>query len=367
VTDDATAPPEGQGRSYHRVAWARDGSLAFSAVVRSGDDARSELFVRQALDQPSRLVARDDEHFVIYLYPSPTPCSGRSGCPSLAYLIEEENGVGLHMVTAEDTATQDTLVAVGRPFYLSWSLDGREILWHTGGARRYNPAGEIGLYRIQEDRRSTLPYAPGAFLAPAWSPQGEGWLAVVESNGVDHLQHITPDEVTTLATTARRGFAFVWSPDGRQVAYAARKSDGTSSYGPVQVIDLRTGNTRQLTDDAFSILGFFWSPDGRRLAYVSRLDLPDAVWLQWRVFDLTDDLDRGFAAFNPSPRMHVMIHSFDQYAQSHRFWSPNGRYLVYADRDDQRQDRIWLVDTEAQKGADPILIDEGSIGVWSWR
>jgi Tol biopolymer transport system component len=65
--------------------------------------------------------------------------------------------------------------------------------------------------------------------------------------------------------------------------------------------------------------------------------------------------------------MHVMIHSFDQYAQSHRFWSPDGRYLVYADRDDQSGDRIWLVDTKAEKGADPILIDGGSIGIWSWR
>jgi hypothetical protein len=30
-------------------------------------------------------------------------------------------------------------------------------------------------------------------------------------------------------------------------------------------------------------------------------------------------------------------------------------------------DRVWLVDTQAEKGADPILIDGGSIGVWSWR
>jgi Tol biopolymer transport system component len=65
--------------------------------------------------------------------------------------------------------------------------------------------------------------------------------------------------------------------------------------------------------------------------------------------------------------MRFMVHSFAQYAQSHRFWSPDGRYLVYADRDDGDADRVWLVDTAAEKGTDPILVDEGSIGVWSWR
>jgi TolB protein len=192
-------------------------------------------------------------------------------------------------------------------------------------------------------------------------------LSVVGSNGLDRLQRFSPDEVTTLATAAAQGITFVWSPDGRRVAYAVRKWDGTSSYGTIQVIDLESGRARQLANDAFSVLGFFWSPDGRRLAYLSRLDLPDAVWMQWRVFDLANERDRGFAAFHPTPLMRFMIHSFNQYAQSHRFWSPGGRYLVYPDRDGQSRDRIWLVDTKAEKGADPILIGRGSVGVWSWR
>ncbi len=367
VTSDATAPPEGQGRSYHRVTWSRDGALAFAAVVRSGDDARGELFLQPSLDRAPKLVAQNDRHFFIYLYASPASCSGRSSCPSLAYLIEGENGVGLHLVTAGDGNVQDLLLAVGRPFYLSWSPDGQEILWHTGGALRDNPAAELGLYYVGEDRRRTLPYAPGAFLSPAWSPQGEQWLSVTVSDGIDRLQRITADANTTVATTRGQGIAFVWSPNGRRIAYAVHAWDGAPFYGPIHIADLETGKTRQLTIEAFDVLGFFWSPDGRRLAYLSRLDLPDAVWMQWRVFDLADKHDRGFTAFHPSPLMRFIIHSFDQYAQSHRFWSPDGRYLVYADRDDQSQDRVWLVDTQAEKGTEPILVDEGSIAVWSWR
>ena len=61
-----------------------------------------------------------------------------------------------------------------------------------------------------------------------------------------------------------------------------------------------------------------------------------------------------------------MISGFGQRAQSHRFWSPDGRYLVYSDRDDALVDRVWLVDTWADKGTKPILVDQGAIGIWSW-
>lgn len=64
---------------------------------------------------------------------------------------------------------------------------------------------------------------------------------------------------------------------------------------------------------------------------------------------------------------HFVIGSFAQFAQSHRFWSPDGRYLPYADRDRHLNERIWLVDTWAVRSAAPLLVDEGVIGVWSWR
>ena len=367
VTRDATAPPEGQGRSYHRVVWSRNGALSFAAVVRSGDDASGELFVQAARGETPERIARSSEYFFIYLYASPAACEEPSRCPSLAYLIEEANGVELHLVTVGDDGPQDLSLAVGRPFYLSWSPDGEEILWHTGGDLRDNPAAEIGLYTIDDDLRRILPYAPGTFQAPAWSPRGEAWLGVVGSGGVNRLQHVTPDGVATLFATKGRGIDVAWSPTGRRAAYAARAWAGASFYDPIQVVDVDSGMSDQVTDDAFAILAFFWSPDGERLAYLTRLDLPDDVWMQWRVFDLATGLDRGYTAFRPSPLMRFTIHSFSQYAQSHRFWSPDGRYLVYTDRDDGGADRVWLVDTSAEKGADPILVDEGSIGVWSWR
>jgi len=168
-------------------------------------------------------------------------------------------------------------------------------------------------------------------------------------------------------STAGHGTAFVWSPDGRQIAYASRPWPGAAFYGPIFSIDMVSGEQRQLTDDAFNVLAFFWSPDSSKLAYLSRLDLPDAVWMQWRVFDRVRDEDRGFAAFHPSPLMRFLVHSFDQYAQSHRLWSPDSRYLVYGERDDQGVDQVRLVDAEDLENRDPSVIADGSIGIWSWH
>jgi TolB protein len=375
VTSDATAPVEGQGLSYHRLAWSPDGRLAFAAVIRSGDKATSKLYVVESPGQPPRLVAQDDQHFVIYVYWSPVPCSDKPACQRLAYLIEESNGVGLHVLELVGNQVEDRLVGVGRPFYFSWSPDGRHILWHADGARREADAARIALYDVERDQVENLPPQPGPFLAPGWSPTGDGWLLVTATGELDQLQRLPValrgasdlPPLTTLATAHDAQMSFAWSPGGDRVAFAVQEDRGSPFYGPIQVFDLDTGTSRQLTQPGFRILAFFWSPDGQRLGYLIHLALPDADWMQWRTYDLSMDRDRGFTAFQPSPMMRFMVHSFNQYAQSHRFWSPDGRYLVYADRDRSQIDHVWLVDTTAEKGADPILVDQGSLGVWSWK
>jgi Tol biopolymer transport system component len=160
---------------------------------------------------------------------------------------------------------------------------------------------------------------------------------------------------------------FSWSPQGNKVAYSVLESSDGLIFGPIQVYNLETGETQQITSPSFDISGFFWSPDGERIGYLSRLALRDAAWMQWRVYDLAEDLDRGYAAFNPSYQMRYVVSSFNQYAQSHRLWSPDGRYLIYSDQDDARVERVWMVDTFAERGTDPILVAEGSMGFWSWK
>lgn len=367
ITSDATAAPEYPGYSYHRLSWSPDGRLAFAGVTRSNDDATSVLYVLDSLEGTPQAVGRSDEHFVIYIYWSPIPCPDRPNCRRLAYLIEEDDSISLRLVEMEGGAVKNQRLGRGWPFYFSWASTSHQLIWHTGGARRHNPAAQLALYDVDRDELRLLPHEPGLFLAPAWSPQGERWLGVSAEAEVDHLRSFGPEQPVTLTSAPDRQAVFTWSPQGDQVAYAVRQQSSDPFYSPVQVFDFKTGQAKSVTGEGFRIMGFFWSPDGRRLAYLTRQPLFDSVWMQWRVYDLVGGRDRGYKMFHPSFQMRFMISSFNQYAQSDRFWSPDSRYLVYADRDQRLVERVWLIDTWAEDGSQVLLVDEGAIGLWSWN
>jgi Tol biopolymer transport system component len=282
-------------------------------------------------------------------------------------LIGEDDGTGLHLVEIDADGVQDRLLDVGRPFSFSWSTDGRWMLWQTGSDHDEKLGGRMVLYDVEREQAQILDQPPGSFAAPAWSPVEGAWLAVSAEGEKNQLRSFEPDGATALVATANSDMAFSWSPTGNQVAYAMRERGIEGAYGPIHILDLDAGRTQQVTADAFRILGFFWAPDGQRLGYLIRMDLGHTFWAQWRTIDLVNGEDRGFAAFNPSPWMWFRIRSFTQHAQSHRFWSPDGRYLVYSDRDNALADRVWLVDTWADRGTKPIPVDGGVIGTWSWH
>lgn len=372
LTSDATAPPEGEGRSYHRISWSPDGRLAFAAVNRSINAVSSQIYVTAGATAPPQLVAENDENFVIYLHWSPTPCPGQPDCRQLAFLIEKDRveasgDIGLHLLEIDGDVVANQLLGLGRPFFFSWHPAGREMVWHTGGARRFNEAAQLTRFDMDTGQTEKSPLVPGLFLAPAWSPAGDGWLGVLAEDNVDqlHLVGVNPPP-QHLDDTIDNQFAFIWSPDGRQVAYAIRKSSDDPAFDPIHLLDVKTGQSRRITDRNFRIVAFFWSPDGEKLAYLQQ-PTANADWLQWRVFNLRTGIDRGFAVFVPGYQMLYVLGSFNQYAQSHRLWSADSRYLVYADRDKALVQRVWLVDTQSDNGAQSIFVDEGTFGVWSWE
>lgn len=367
VTDDATAAAEYPGYSYHRLSWSPDGRLAFAGVTRQDSQTRGRLFVADQPGGPIRQIGQSDDHFVIYIYWAPSTCPNRPDCQQLAYLIEEAESISLRLVELEAETIKNRLIGAGRPFYFSWSPDGRQMLWHTGGAYRYNQAARLTLYDLLEQQPQELAQRPGLFLAPAWSPQGDEWLAVSAQEDQDQLHYFGDQRAVSVAKAPAGQMVFAWSPQGDQVAYAVRQNPNDPFYGPVYLFDRQSGQTQRLTAGGFAIEAFFWSPDGQRLAYLTHQPLFDATWMQWRVYDLAKKKDRGFKMFHPSFQMQFIIASFNQYAQSDRFWSPDSRYLVYADSDKQLVERVWLVDTWDQNGHNTTLVDTGAIGLWSFH
>jgi TolB protein len=366
VTQDATAPWEGMGRSYQRLAWAPDGHLAYAAVSRAGDRATSKLYVAESPTGPARLVGESEAHFVIYIYWSPVPCQPGGTCRRLAYLIEDQAEISLRLVSLVDGQVANDIIGFGWPYYFSWAPDGRSMLWHTGGGEVGRSPAQLALYHLESGRTEPLAHPPAAFLAPAWSPQTPLWLGAIRQAGTAYLQIMGQAEPVRLA--ALTGAAtFAWSPDGRFIAFAMDRRTPGLVYGPIHLYDTRTGRTSRLTAVGHQILAFFWDPTGQRLAYLTHLALPETERMQWRVYDVAPGQDRGFKTFRPSLQMKFIMASFNQYAQSHRFWSPDGRYLVYADRDNRAEERVWLIDTRSEDGYNARLVDKGTMGFWSWQ
>lgn len=388
LTTDATVAAEGNGRSYHHLAWSADGRLAYAAVERDYPTTTSELYITDLRSKPLQ-VGTSDTDFVIYLSWAPAPCTPDDTCRQLAYLIGGEETIDLRLaelhsgvaISLSETAdvrnqqmTSNEVIGSGRPFYFSWSPTGDTLLWHTGGARRFNPDATLTHFDLGKRQAQPLAQPPGLFQAPAWSPDHTGWIDVVAVDGAQQLRYVQNAEpgdldlerATILAKPAYDA-VFAWSPDGEKIAFATRRNADDPFYSPIQLYDIATGTTTTLTERGLHVQAFFWSPDSTRLGYINWLALPDQDWAQWRTINVESGEDRGFNPFYPSFHMRTMIGSFNQYAQSHRLWSPDGQYLVYADRDAALVERVWLVDTLAPKGTNPQLVDEGSIGVWSWK
>ena len=387
ITSDATTYVEGIGRSYHRLSWSQSGHLAFAAVDRTSTSQRGQLYIVSpqtfaseaatsgavSFGPPLEIVHSTENPF-IYISWSPQSCDVDQQCLRLAYLITEGKEVALHAVDIHnienESTIQNTTIDLGRPFYLSWAPNGEKILGHIGGARRYIPEAKIVLYDLKQNLRSERMDAPGPFLAPAWSPHKLQWLNVVDLDATQEdsqlqLQISDLGGQQTIANV-QTGTEFVWSPDGKKVAFATRNPRGPY-FHPIQIYDVEMGMITELTDLSLNVRAFFWSPDGKRIAYLHWLSSTVSSLMQWRAIDVATGQDRGFPAFNAAFGMNFMIGSFNQYAQSHRFWSPDGRFLVYVDMDLARTERIWLVDTLAPRNTKPILVGEGALGVWSWR
>jgi TolB protein len=169
------------------------------------------------------------------------------------------------------------------------------------------------------------------------------------------------------------------------------------------LLDLESSDSRLLVPE--TVLAFFWSPDGRSIAYLTltEIDAPfdfddapvavrDKALVDWTVPTTTpskiktlsktqsppDDsrlglglwvveVDSGekrqLTVFEPSNVfLNQFLPFFDQYALSHRLWSPDSEALVVPMQDDDGRDFIVVVPVD---GSEPVTIAHGVAAFWS--
>ena len=308
----------------------------------------------------------------------------------IAFLTTEPDGIALRRAPA-DAATPAATVRKGAPMYWQW-IDPTSLLVHSGGDAPGSFAGEVTLDGAQV---SSTALGTGTYRAPALSADGrfvafgtsraDGSSAVV----VQARDGLPGNDVTVFSAAAVE-----FDPSGDTLAFTARSGPGDSGgsaelpVGPLRAIDPGTGAVRTLL--AGSVLGFFWAPDGRTIAAIS---VPDAggtkvataggvtlaeaemigtpraieaaagVTLRVTFIDAANGTVRSLRDVRLDDLfINQVLPFFDQYALSHRFWSPDSRSVALPIDDAQGFSRITSLFAD---GSDPVVLAEGSFASWS--
>jgi len=376
----STLLPDGTEHHIHQVeslafqfpAWSPDGTHIASI---GHSDAESGVFVfdDRAAGAPAQPVAayRSPQASPIYLYWSP-------GGGRIAFLTNEPDGLALQVV-ASDGSAPAAIVRRGQPLYWDW-IDPSHLFVHSGA----NTAGAfIGEVAVDSAEVTAIAVSVGAFQAPAVSPDGLSRAYVITGDGrassvvVERRDGSSRRELSVAAASA-----LGWSPTGEHFAFSNSAQPLGLPVGPLHVIDTQSGATRRLVDGP--VVAWFWSPDGRTLA-VLRIPLPsdgqvaavrgsagtrgelmaqsDPPALRLLFVDVETDAIRFGREVRLSDLVLTQFVPFgDQYARSHRVWSPTSDAIVLPLQDETGVSHITIVPAD---GSAERRIAEGVAAFWS--
>jgi len=255
---------------------------------------------------------------------------------SLAFLsLPPEEGLfsenGELMSIAADGGEQITLAPAGTTeIYspvLAWSPDGTKIAWETMGRSDEVPSG---INAIDVNTGGVVELASGYSGAmPDWSPDGS-LIAFVshkqeeeQANPAIYIMEADGSNVRRFADREGHDIAPKWSPDGRQIVWWVRNTEG----GPHELFmaDLDKGKVKELGSGSRPT----WSPDGRHIAF---LDLGGEDNVDIFVLDI-DSEERINLTDDPAQDMWPT-------------WSPDGTRIAFVSERDNAQGEIYVVNAD---------------------
>ena len=237
-----------------------------------------------------------------------------------------------------------------------WSPDGAQIAFEGYDEKQPERNG-IYVGPAGAGVRTRITSAPGSLhdFPIAFSPDGSrilfertccseklGDLYVAKSDGSD-LRRLSL-EANTIWSDYWTGAPATWSPDGKQVAFAAfTTAGGGAGQSAIFVADVATFVAKRITDVANWTLTADWSPDGRRIVF-NKQTAPGVG----SIYVVHPD-GTGLALIEESVLGACCA-----------TWSPDGTELLYAQGGDSRNLYVARADGS---GSRPITT---SAAEWSW-
>ncbi len=251
----------------------------------------------------------------------------------------------------------------GFPLFSSWSRNSKFLLFHSGPKHfLIDFEGEINPRLMPGDSR--------LYMSPSWSPRGS--IMGVLNEGREYQSSLMIVDVENLSAQSLTEFtgngAFAWSPEGESLAVTRETQGESRFYNGIWLVSL-DGSERKIVHDI--VLAFFWSPNGKELAYVTTSENAEGS-VRWSVYDLKSEEVRYLSDFRPTEEQLNLFMFFDQYAQSHNPWSPDGSALIYSgalgytkarDPLPQQEDAHIIVENTAT--GDTSEVARGVVGAWS--
>jgi TolB protein len=347
LTDDAS-----RRRIYGQPTWSPDASrVAWNLLTRRGTSLGSSRFdgsERMTLDVP---------YLPFYISWSP---SGEQ----LAYLsnwqVVDEPSMALRVVDVASSGKTVKTVATGQPFYFSWAPEGERLLAHIDNER-------VEVYDVAADADAveSLVISGGEFSTPQWSSNGEQLVYAVADERMQQLlvTDVAGNPLQNVTDYDGR-VSFSLSPDGSRLAYVATEADVEApTLGALYIVDIDTLRTQEIS--AEPVIAFFWSPDSSKLAFLALDSVNRRIGMRWSVWDESGTQD--YAAFFPTRELlQNFLPFFDQYAQSHRIWSPASDALVFAGTLANGQSGVWVQPIGGEE-APPVRLGDGVLATWSPR
>jgi TolB protein len=352
-------------------------------TLASADPPGEPVVIYQSIDRPP-----------FYLYWTP---DGRQ----LTFLTTEPDGLALR-VAPSDASFEASVVRAGAPMYWDFVDPGR-LLVHSGLSGADGFLAEVGLNGAPFEATGG---SPGVFRAPAVSRDGryQGYLAS-GSGATGEVVLGARDGSTSNRVRVFGPAAVSFNPQGDQLAFVAPDQPNAGAIplpvGPLRLMNAGTTEARTLIGG--NVVAFFWSPTGEAIAALL-LENPDnnvtQAGLSGVALARADVSAGGIAAAGGVAAASVagqeaaaglplrlafvdvatgslrservvrlsdtfvnqVLPFFDQYALSHRFWSPDGAAIALPVVGDGDVTQLLVIPAD---GSDARAVATGEMGFWS--
>lgn len=207
------------------------------------------------------------------------------------------NGAYDIFALGENGVVRKQLTRSGNAFGARYAPDGERIVFYRTIATAPHIVNHIFAMDFDGGNVVDLSARAGGALSdtdPDWSPDGRRIVFVrtpragapelwtMDANGGSARALVK----LSAATGAAREYSPMprWSPDGGRIAYAAVarvQTPGAALYPNIFVIDANGAAERQLTDNDLINTAPVWSPDGNQIAWAARDFLKRQNWRVW--------------------------------------------------------------------------------------